>query len=383
MESFHALVVLNLLPGIGPIRIRALEEEFGSLSTVFTRSRGELARVPGIGDKLAQQIVDWQQFCDLKSELSACSDAGVKIITFQDPDYPPLLKELRDAPVILYVIGDSACLREAEKTVAVVGTRHPSRYGEQMSRKLCAEAVAGGWTVVSGLAQGIDTCAHKATLDEGGKTIAVLGGGVGRIFPFENVALARRIADSGGAVISEFPLLAAPAKHTFPMRNRIVAGMTRATLCVEAGTGSGSLITCNLALEQGRSVLAVPGQVTSPQSRGCHSLLRDGARLCENFDDVIDELSFLPGIKRVKNAVAAPSAKTSAQALRQPELFPVVQLSPLELKILDTLSRGDATADTLQDETGETPGKLFAALLEMELRGQVKPLPGRRFTACV
>ena len=377
LEESQALVVLNMLPGVGPGRKRVLVESFGSAGAALSASREELSRVPGIGGRVAELVSGWERHCDLAGELDLARRSGVTLVTEADESYPPLLREIHDPPVCLYVLGSLECLRERQRMLAMVGSRHTTLYGMRMAESLASEAAQSGWTVVSGLARGIDTASHQATLRAGGTTVAVVGGGMLCLYPQENLPLARRMAESGGAVVSESPMRARPDRRSFPMRNRIISGMCRGTLVVQAGLRSGSLITAAQALEQGRAVFAVPGPADVEQSRGCHALLRDGARLTETFADVLDELSpFGPlrrqAVRQGGDGEGREEAKETKRAAAE------LQMSGLELKLWEKLADGEADLDELIVSVDEEAGAVMACLLTMELRRLVRQLPGKR-----
>jgi DNA processing protein len=283
----EAYIILNLLPRVGPIRVKQMLQHVAGPAHILERSPAELARIPGIGDKLAEILGNWRRYADLDDELAACEKSGVRLLTLADDAYPAILREIHDPPLCLYVRGDIDVLADcSEHGLAMVGSRHTTHYGQGMAERLAAAAVQTGWIPVSGLARGIDTVVHQATVKHEGRTVAVIAGGLQHITPPENLDLARRIAETG-AVISEQPLRMAPDKRMFPMRNRIISGLCRGTLVVEAGAGSGSLITARLALEQDRAVFAVPGRADTPHAAGCHALIKDGAKLVETIDDVL------------------------------------------------------------------------------------------------
>jgi len=263
---------------------------------------------------------------------------------------------------------------DSPNSIAVVGTRRPTTYGMRMAEELSIAATAAGWTVISGLAIGIDTAAHEAVVRHDGRTVAVLGSGLGRIYPQQNLTLARQICDRG-ALISEFPLQFPPDRRTFPMRNRIVSGLSAGTLVVEAGTRSGALITASQALEQGRQVFAVPGRADSPQARGCHALIKDGARLVESFADVLDEFSEF--IRALRPATPPDSA---AESLQQPPetLGTGLQLGDLERKLIEFVTAGEEGIDSLIARTGQPAATVLGALVMLEIQGVVKQLPGKR-----
>ncbi len=370
MDRRRAYLTLNLLPGIGPVRVAQLLSLFPSPEAILEATAADLARVPGIGGKLAGVIADWRNQCDVDREMAMVEQAGVLVLTRDDADYPALLAEIHDPPLCLYVRGAPEAVARTRGGIAIVGSRRTTSYGVMMAERLATAASVAGWPVVSGLARGIDTVAHQGTLAAGGTTIGVLGCGLAYVYPQENLDLARRIVAEGGALVSEFPMTCRPDKRNFPMRNRIISGLTRGTIVVEAGFQSGSLITAATALDQGRAVFAVPGRVDSPQSRGCHALIRDGARLVESFQDVAEEFGGLPGLD-----LAAESAR-GAEACRKPA--PDLVLTDLERKLLSLLDESETAIDSLIVAAGEPAAQVLGTLLLLEMKRLVKQLPGRR-----
>ena len=371
MERREALIVLNLLGGIGPVRKKLLETEFGKVEDALTAGRVRLERIPGIGAKWAEVISQWESRCDLAAELKRIARAGVEILTEDDDDYPPLLREIHDPPICLYIYGNRKALKESRGAIAVVGSRHTTAYGVRMADALSSAAGYAGWPVVSGLARGIDTVAHEATLRAKGVTVAVVGSGLASLYPQENIGLAKRIAESGGAVITEFPMLFPPDRRAFPMRNRIISGMSQGTVVVEAGLQSGSLITANCALEQDRVVFAVPGPADVPQSRGCHALIKDGAKLVESFADIAEEFVLLPGLGRRAKDEKTDEKNTKSRPVE-------LQLHGLELKLWALLNDGERYIDDMIAEMDEDASSVLASLLSLEMKHLVKQLPGKR-----
>ena len=369
MTDREAYIILNLVSGIGPVRLRKLVDHFGKPTRILEVSVKELSSVYGISGELATEICAWKEKTGYEKEFSLAERAGVKIITKIDDEYPVLLKEIADAPICIYVRGELD--PKNNQNIGIVGSRRISNYGRNMAEYLSQSAVFAGWTVISGLAFGIDAVAHKAAVDAGGKTVAVLGGGLGRIFPQEHVGLAKRIIESGGAVISEFPMEFKPNRNSFPMRNRVISGISMGTLVVEAGISSGSLITAKFALEQNRQVFAVPGQADNAQARGCNSLIKQGAKLTESFDDVLEEFDFLPGFEPKNLEKGETQEETSDD---------VPALGEDESKILAVLEKGETSADTVSAETGIAPGKLLALMMQLEMMRKVVQLPGRIFS---
>jgi len=369
MEHRRALLILNMLPGVGPARKRILERCFGSVESALEASHGELCRCAGIGGRVADELRNWRSLCDPDAELRLAEQSGVRILNEEDAEYPPLLREIHDPPICLYALGDSSLLAKTEMALGIVGSRCCTAYGQKMAGHFAEEASRAGWPVVSGLARGIDTAAHEATLRAGGCTIAVIGGGLTKIYPRENIGLAARIAAGGGVLLSEFSLCYTPDRRSFPMRNRIISGISRGTLVVEAGCQSGSLITAAQAMEQGRAVFAVPGRADTPFARGCHALLRDGAVLAESFEDLVNEYTLLPGLKPPpKEPQAAPPPRVSVASLH---------LSGLEEKLLRLMREGVLQMDLLLERSEEEPQCVLSALLAMELKRLVRQCPGR------
>ena len=367
MDEREALIVLNMCPSVGPVRALELSSKFGSFSAVLEASATRLAAVSGVGAKTADEIAAWRERVDLDAETALAERAGVDIVTIADPSYPSRLKDIHDAPLVLYVRGQLPP-EGLGPVLGVVGTRRPTRYGTRMAESLSAAASRAGWPVVSGLAYGIDAISHEAVVAAGGVAVAVLGGGLARIHPQDHVPLAKKIVETGGAVISEFPMEKTPNKRTFPMRNRIISGLSDGLLVVEAGLGSGSLITANFALEQGRSVFAVPGRAEDPQAKGVNKLIKDGAALVESFDDIAAEFEFLPGMRPTPENAAGKTAESAPE------------LDDKEKQIVVLLDKtGESSADQIIAETGLPPGDALATLMGLKLRKIVAESPGKVF----
>lgn len=375
MDEKRAYICLNLIPGIGPIKVSSLIEVFGSASNILNQSSQELQKVNGIGAKLAEQVATGKGNYNPDEELRMAELAGVEIITRACSCYPSYLREIPDPPLVLYVKGNVDILDNPLKSIAMVGSRRPSHYGLKMAETLSVGAVTAGWTVISGLALGIDTAAHQSTVNAGGTTIAVLGSGLGRFYPQENLPLAKKICEKG-AVISEFPMTFPPDRRSFPMRNRIISGMTCGTVVVEAGLKSGTLITANQAADQGRNVFAVPGRANEPGSRGCHNLIREGAKLIENFSDVLEEYNNLT----LFDAAKVDIMRGTSDKNKVPPAQTTLTLTENERKIVKFLSLGEATVDDMVEKLDIAVGITFATLIEMETKKLVRPLPGRRYT---
>ena len=363
MSGLEALVALNLLPKIGPIRVRKLLEHFDTPEKVLSAPKDSLLRVNGIGEETASILAKWEDHADPSAELAEVKQRGLTIVLPDDPVFPPALREAYDAPLLLYVWGK---LEERDRhAIGVVGTRRFTMYGRQATKKLSYQLSHAGFTIVSGLARGIDTVAHEAALAAGGRTVAVLGSGLAKLFPAENLPLAEKIADGHGAVVSEFPLHTPPDKQTFPQRNRIVAAWSRALLVTECALRSGSLITANLASEYGRPVFAVPGPIDQPSSAGCNQLIRDGATLVMDGGNIIDDLGELPFAR----AASLPAAEAGS----------LPELPPEEAKVFTALGEGESGVDRLIESTGLPAPVVTATLMKLEMRKLVRALPGFRY----
>jgi DNA processing protein len=352
---------LRSVPGVGSLLFKRLIEAFGSPEAALAAAPGSLATVHGISGKLADAIAVHQISAAAEQDLDRALDAGYAVVTMNDTAYPALLRQIPDPPAYLYVAGR---LDAADTCIAVVGSRHPTDYGLRTTRRLSRDLAMQGFTVVSGLARGIDTAAHEGALDGAGRTVAVLGSGLDRIYPAENRRLAERISASG-AVVSEFPPDAGPDGHHFPIRNRIISGMCLGTMIAEATLRSGSLITARLAADQGREVFAVPGSIHSHKSTGTHTLIKQGAKLVEHAGDVIDELSPM-----LYAAVERPAANPApaAPALTGDEAEVHAVLSPYPVHI-----------DELGRRLSMDPARLSGLLLGLELKGLARQLPGKFF----
>ncbi len=369
MNEREALIALNRVPGIGAITVKRMQEAFGSAAAIFGASERDLARVYGVGcDRAAGFHRDFRN-ARADDELARAERLNVKLVTWADPDYPTVLKEIADPSLVLYVAGDPAALSGAG--VAVIGTRQASVYGRETARRLGFQLAAAGYVVVSGLARGIDTEAHQGALQAKGRTVAVLGGALDCIFPKENEGLARELAAAGGALVSEYPFGRQPDRQTFPMRNRIVSGLSRGVVVVEAPLNSGTLITVGQALDQNRTVMAVPGRVDSPNAAGCHRLLREGARLVTCAEEVAEELQELfPRPAARRKATEEASAPTAAAA-RPPQ--PV--LTDEERRLVGLLDE-ERHVDFLIRSSGLAAGRVNALLVGLQLRRLVSLLPG-------
>lgn len=361
MTPREAAILLNLVDGIGPIKVRAMIDALGNASAVFEASPGELFQIPGIGRELASRIHEAPERLDVAGEIKRASKLGARIISLLDEEYPAPLKEIHDPPLALYTRG--AWDAHDVHAIGLIGSRRTSHYGRATADRLAYQLATAGFTVVSGLARGIDTAAHEGALKAQGRTGAVIGSALDKLYPPENRELADRI-EGAGFVMSEFPLGTAPGRTTFPMRNRIVSGLCQGVIVVEAGRNSGALITARQATEQGRHVFAVPGRIDAPTSKGCHDLIKDGAKLVDDVDDVIDELQQL----------IPQETRARAQML---DARPEVQLSEPEQAIVRALWEGPRDVDSVARETGVAVAQISTHLLTLEMKRVVRALPGR------
>lgn len=352
--------------GLSPQRQRQLLDAFGSPEAVFAASDSTILRLHGFSELHLSKIRQAQKDAQPERDLWKLERMGGWLLTIFDERYPPLLRRLSDAPPCLYVLGTVE--ETDERAIAVVGTRKPSDYGRRVAYRIASELAASGFTVVSGLAEGIDTAAHKGALDSGGRTFAVLGCGLDVIYPRSNKELARRIADNG-ALLTEFPLSTKPQAWHFPQRNRIISGMSLAVVIVEAPLNSGALITADWAAEQGREVFVVPGPVDQPSFEGNHRLLREGARVFTSVADMLDEL----GVTTLPKTEPAKAQVPPGGQLKLPDL------SPTETKIWSVLTGDWKHADDIVRESQLTTGEVLSALTLLELKGMVERTEGNRY----
>lgn len=364
MTDKEALIALNMIEHVGPVRVRQLLEVFGGASAILGASKTSLLRVHGIGEDTADAISQWENTVDLCAELQRISDFGCQAITAGDEAYPELLRQIYDPPIVLYVKG--TLLPRDKNAVAMVGSRRATHYGLETARRLAYQLAYIGVTVVSGGARGIDTSAHQGALSAKGRTIAVLGTGINIVFPPENASLFERIT-ANGALVTQFPFNRSADKQSFPIRNRIVAGMTLGTVVVEAGLNSGALITAGMAVDCGRQLFAVPGRIDSPESKGCHDLIKKGAKLCEAAEDILSEFEYLfPPTNH-------PPSPTDTGTL------PALALSDSEQKVLGVVQADETGIDEVIRRTGLPPSAVSVALLGLEMKRLVRQLPGKQF----
>ena len=352
------LILLNMVQGIGYIRLKALLGAFGDPSNILKAPIKRLKSIEGIGPQVAEAIKNAHSDYDINKEIGLIKDSGVKVITLFDKEYPELLKSIYDPPILLYIKGD---FRSQDKlSVSIVGSRRCTYYGLKMAEKIAAELVSYKVVIASGLARGIDTAAHKGAVNNNGRTIAVLGNGLSRVYPPENKELAESILRNG-VLVSEFPMEAEPLRYNFPRRNRVISGISRALLVVEAAKRSGALITADFALEQGRDVFAIPGMVDRHSSSGTNALIKQGAKLVESADDILEELDI--------DQVKAANINTE----------PFVPDNQYESSVLSMLSDQPCDIDTITQKLEVKSQQAKFMLLNMEMKGAIKQLPGKLY----
>jgi DNA processing protein len=366
-------VAISLTPGLGPTKARKLVEHFGSAEAVLRASLTELEST-GIQAVSAQSLATGKSAELAREEIARAAAADVTMVSMDDPAYPPRLKEIYDPPLILRVRGNVEVL--TKPGIAMVGTRHPTPYGSGMAERLACDLAAQGLVIISGMARGVDTASHRGAISAKGKTIAVFGTGVDVIYPKENSRLSEQILALGGALISEFPLGTFAAPQNFPIRNRIISGMSVGVLVVEAAEYSGTRITARCALEQNRDVFAVPGNVTNKNSWGPNTLIKQGAKLVATWEDVWEDLP--PEVRLALTPPASPESPGSSSA----SLFPDEGLPPHEKRILSLLKADESThideiVERLENQLSSS--EIFAALFELELAGKIRQMPGKNF----
>ncbi len=356
----EALLRLAAVPGIGPSRLRTLVGHFRSASAVFKSSPRELAQVAGVDVKTIERISSVDGRANAKRQQERLHAVGARMMTFWDADYPALLKQIYDPPAVLFIKGQ---LEESDElAIGIVGTRQPSRYGRLVAEKLTAELSSHGLTIVSGLAYGIDTVAHQWAMKSGGRTVAVLGSGLDHIYPPENKKLSEHIAGRG-ALISEFAMGAGPDRSNFPRRNRLICGLSLGVVVVEAGQKSGALITAGMALEQNREVFAVPGNIYSKTSAGSNLLIKEGAQVVTETEDILRVLA--PRLKRLTHE--RPAAHT------------IPDISAGEKAVLSSLSNEPRHIDEIARALKLSTSQVLASLLSLELKNLVRQQAGKLF----
>jgi DNA processing protein len=372
-ETSLQWLALALTPGLGPTKARRVIEFFGSVQALFRATLTEL-EAAGLRAVSAQALGTGRSMELAQDELAKAAAADARIIALDDPGYPEQLKQIYDPPLILYIRGNDAAI--SQPGIAVVGTRHPTPYGSGMAERLACDLAARGLVIFSGMARGIDTAGHRGAIAAKGKTVAVWGTGVDEVYPKENKRLVEQILALGGAIISEFPMGTFPAPQNFPIRNRIISGISLGVLVVEAAEYSGTRITARCALEQNREVFAVPGNVTNKGSWTPNTLIKQGAKLVATWEDIWEELP-----AQVKLTLQ-PEGGNESQAEQTASLFGEAELAPHEKKIFALLKADEAThIDDIVErlEPALSSSEIFAALFELELAGKVKQLPGKNF----
>jgi len=359
MNTLEALVLLNMVEGIGSVRLKKLMEFFKEAPRVFEASAHELTSSGILNSAMAKRVLDAPRRYSAKQEIQNAAKQGVRILTLFDEGYPNILKEIYDPPFVLYTKGEF--IAADANAVGVVGSRGASPYGLSCAEIFSSKLSRYGLTVVSGLARGIDTVSHRAALNSNGRTIAVLGSGFNNIYPPENEGLFNEIAQKG-VVVSQFSLNTAPLACNFPIRNRIISGLSRGVLVVEASFKSGALITARFALEQGREVFAIPGKVTSDTSCGTNELIKQGAKMVTKPEEILEDLQF--NFTFIND---------------QPGQKPEGSLNAKELSVAELLSDEPQYIDSISEQSGLSASDIMSILAQLELKGFAKQLPGKNF----
>ena len=360
-------LAINKIPNIGPVTIKKLWEHFGSIKSAWEADEKSIWEINEIHKPGARAFLENRDKVDLESELGSITEQNLKVFTLDDEDYPEWLKNIYDPPPVLYLKGD--ILKIDQKALAIVGTRMASHYGREIARKLAFELSSLGFTIVSGMALGIDTLAHQGAIEANGKTIAVLGCGVDIVYPPSNRQLSQEIEKSG-ALVSEFPLGTGTEKGNFPRRNRIISGLSLGVVVVEGHYDSGAMITAKCALDQGREVFAVPGNVELDQSKGPHWLIKQGAKLVESVDDILEELNFQLPTSNLKI-----NSKSQLQTIKRD----YSNLSPEEQKVISVLSLEPKYIDNVSTDSGLTIPQVLSLLMMLEVKKIIRQIPGKMF----
>lgn len=359
MTELEAFVGLNLISNIGSVRLSKLLEVFGKPQEIFSAKYEHLASIFGIGSQIASDIVSFKKE-NIEKELSSSEKLGIKILTLNDDDYPENLRQIPGVPIVLYVLG-SITARD-NLAIGIVGSRGASFYGLNQAEKFASQLSACGITIVSGMARGVDTYAHRGALKIKGRTIAVMGSGFSNIYPVENADLAKDIALSG-AVVSEFPMEAKPLAQNFPRRNRLISGLSLGVLITEAARNSGALITADFALEQGREVFALPGRIDSAGSFGANALIKQGAKLVTCCDDILEELNLAASYKK------EPEPEARQKIVRADD----------ESMLYDCISRQPVAIDDLVEKTSLSSSQISSLILKLQFKKLIRELPGKQF----
>jgi len=351
-------VALSVLPDIGPVLSKKLLSLFKTPEGVFGAGIDDLLSLEGIGIHRAKKIKEFSHWDIVDKQVKVSKNKGMNIVNLNDPSYPEMLREIEDAPIVLYMKGDTTL--QDKYAIAIVGSRKPSAYGTSVAESIAGDLASMGFTIVSGMARGIDSLSHKGALRAGGRTIAVLGSGPDVPYPLENKGLMDKIADSG-CVMSEFPPGTPPDRENFPRRNRIISGLSIGLLVIEATSDSGSLITAGYALEQGREVFAIPGNITSATSKGTNELIKKGAVLTRKADDIVEEL--------------APVLKGFIRSIEKLK----IEVTDKEKNLCNFLSGEPKHIDIISRESGMPTSKVLELLLGLELKGVIRQTSGNRF----
>ncbi|MEP1150741.1 MAG: DNA-processing protein DprA [Balneola sp.] len=362
------LIALTLIPGLGTKRVKHLVRECNDLENLFSFSKTQLRSFEGVGEASALAILSFKEWEQVDALISDTAKTGAQIITISDPEYPTLLKEIYDPPILFWMKGNPEAL--SKPGIAVVGTRNASTYGKKQTERFTTQLAEAGLCIFSGLAYGIDTIGHQAALNVGAPTVAVLGSGIDNLYPKSNAEVANQIVKSGGAVISEFPPGTMPDKGNFPLRNRIVSGLSLGVVVMESGIKGGSMITAELALDQNREVFALPHPLGNPSGTGCNYLIKKGAaKLVQIVDDILVELpiDFSGGVR------VTQVEETKVQTWRD------FNLEDLSIQICEKLENGDAQIDDLADALEKNTSEILVALLQLEMGGLVLQKAGKIF----
>src|SRR5437763_3875996 len=351
MTPTEASIALNMLPTMGPVRLRKLLEVFETPERILAAKRDALRAVEGIGREVVDQIANWESLVDLPAELQRVRDFGATVITAESPLYSKQLREIHAPPIVLYVWGELS--ERDQHAIAVIGSRRATHYGLESAKKLSYQLAYAGLTIISGLARGIDTAAHQGALAAEGRTVGVIGSGLLNLYPPENAALAEKVRSGSGAIVSEFSMAIEPDRQTFPMRNRIISGWSQGLLVVEAGANSGALISVTQALEQGRNVYAVPGHINAPSAIGSNRLIQQGAKLVMDANDILEDLQIL-----------LPETKPSPEAAARP----LPPLSEGERRVYEAIDSSETPIDQIASRCDLPSAIVSSTLLSLELK---------------
>lgn len=362
MDQRNAYIILNMIEGLGPVTVKRLIDCLGSPKAILEAEREELIKARGVGEKLALKIISQRDSLDAEEEIQKAAEIGARIITPLDDEYPTALKSIHNPPLALYILGE--ILPQDQKSIGIVGSRATSQYGLSAADRLAYQLGQTGFTVISGLARGTDTAAHQGALKGEGRTLAILGGALDCLYPPENAALAQKIAQHG-AVISEYVMGRQADRMTFPYRNRIISGMSMGVLLIESAIKGGSMHTTDAAMEQGRTVFALPGRIDTPGTRGPHMLIKNGAKLVERIDDILEEYEFLIP----PNELETPPEKPAAR--------PNIPLSEEESTVVKALWQEPLDVDSLARVLEIKSHELSSLLLGLEMKRVIRMHPGR------